>query len=67
MPKTRALLSLRRARSTYYHPAGGMHVRVDSGMYSGYSVPPYYDSMIAKLIVLWPHPRKLHDAHAPRA
>ena len=36
---------------TYYHPAGGMHVRVDSGLYAGYSVPPYYDSMIAKLIV----------------
>ncbi len=35
----------------YYHPAGGMHVRVDSGMYAGYKVPPYYDSMIAKLIV----------------
>ncbi len=35
----------------YYHPAGGMHVRVDSGMYAGYRVPPYYDSMIAKLIV----------------
>ncbi len=34
----------------YYHPAGGMHVRVDSGMYAGYSVPPYYDSMVAKLI-----------------
>ena len=30
---------------------GGMHVRVDSGMYAGYVVPPYYDSMIAKLIV----------------
>lgn len=35
----------------YYHAAGGMHVRVDSGMYTGYRVPPYYDSMIAKLIV----------------
>ncbi len=34
-----------------YHPAGGMHVRVDSGLYSGYRVPPHYDSMIAKLIV----------------
>jgi acetyl-CoA carboxylase biotin carboxylase subunit len=34
----------------YYHPAGGMHVRVDSGLYAGYSVPPYYDSMVAKLI-----------------
>tara|TARA_B100000678_G_scaffold278594_1_gene273496 strand:+ start:66 stop:1415 length:1350 start_codon:yes stop_codon:yes gene_type:complete len=36
---------------SYYHAAGGMHVRVDSGLYAGYSVPPYYDSMIAKLIV----------------
>ena len=34
-----------------YHPPGGMHVRVDSGLYAGYSIPPYYDSMIAKLIV----------------
>ncbi len=34
-----------------YHAAGGMHVRVDSGLYAGYSIPPYYDSMIAKLIV----------------
>jgi acetyl-CoA carboxylase, biotin carboxylase subunit len=30
---------------------GGMHVRVDSGLYTGYRVPPYYDSMIGKLIV----------------
>ena len=36
---------------TAYHPAGGMHVRVDSGLYAGYRIPPYYDSMIAKLIV----------------
>ncbi len=36
---------------TAYHAAGGMHVRVDSGLYAGYRVPPYYDSMIAKLIV----------------
>ncbi len=36
---------------TGYHAPGGMHVRVDSGLYAGYSVPPYYDSMIAKLIV----------------
>lgn len=35
----------------YYHAPGGMHVRVDSGLYAGYRIPPYYDSMIAKLIV----------------
>jgi acetyl-CoA carboxylase, biotin carboxylase subunit len=34
-----------------YVAPGGMHVRVDSGLYGGYRVPPYYDSMIAKLIV----------------
>jgi acetyl-CoA carboxylase biotin carboxylase subunit len=34
-----------------YLAPGGMHVRVDSGLYGGYKVPPYYDSMIAKLIV----------------
>jgi acetyl-CoA carboxylase biotin carboxylase subunit len=34
-----------------YVAPGGMHVRVDSGLYVGYKVPPYYDSMIAKLIV----------------
>jgi acetyl-CoA carboxylase biotin carboxylase subunit len=36
---------------TAYHVPGGMHVRVDSGLYQGYRVPPYYDSMIGKLIV----------------
>ncbi len=34
-----------------YHAPGGMHVRVDSGLYAGYRIPPYYDSMVAKLIV----------------
>jgi acetyl-CoA carboxylase biotin carboxylase subunit len=34
-----------------YHAPGGLGVRVDSGLYSGYTVPPHYDSMIAKLIV----------------
>ncbi|HZU64152.1 MAG TPA: ATP-grasp domain-containing protein, partial [Novosphingobium sp.] len=34
-----------------YHAAGGLNVRVDSGLYAGYRIPPYYDSMIAKLIV----------------
>ncbi|MBP1048140.1 acetyl-CoA carboxylase biotin carboxylase subunit [Enterococcus sp. BWM-S5] len=32
-------------------PSGGMGLRVDSAMYSGYKIPPYYDSMIAKVIV----------------
>ena len=34
-----------------YHAPGGLGVRVDSHLYGGYAVPPYYDSMIAKLIV----------------
>jgi acetyl-CoA carboxylase biotin carboxylase subunit len=34
-----------------YHAPGGLGVRVDSALYSGYAVPPHYDSMIAKLIV----------------
>ena len=36
---------------TDYHPPGGLSVRVDSGLYAGYTIPPYYDSLIAKLIV----------------
>ncbi len=36
---------------TYWHPPGGLGVRVDSGVYQGYSIPPYYDSLIGKLIV----------------
>jgi acetyl-CoA carboxylase biotin carboxylase subunit len=38
-------------RITDYHAPGGLGVRVDSAIYSGYTVPPYYDSLIAKLIV----------------
>jgi acetyl-CoA carboxylase, biotin carboxylase subunit len=36
---------------TYWHPPGGLGVRVDSGVYQGYTIPPYYDSLIGKLIV----------------
>ncbi|WP_375207180.1 acetyl-CoA carboxylase biotin carboxylase subunit [Hyphococcus sp.] len=36
---------------TQFHPAGGPGVRFDSAVYTGYKIPPYYDSMIGKLIV----------------
>jgi acetyl-CoA carboxylase biotin carboxylase subunit len=36
--------------STYYAP-GGLGVRMDSAIYGGYAIPPYYDSLIGKLIV----------------
>ncbi len=36
---------------TDFHAPGGLGVRVDSGLYAGYRVPPHYDSLIAKLIV----------------
>jgi acetyl-CoA carboxylase biotin carboxylase subunit len=38
-------------RITSYHPPGGLGVRVDSAVYQGYSIPPYYDSLVGKLIV----------------
>lgn len=38
-------------RVTDFHQPGGMGVRVDSGLYQGVMIPPYYDSMVAKLIV----------------
>jgi len=38
-------------RVTDYHAPGGLGVRVDSALYHGYEVPPYYDSLISKLIV----------------
>lgn len=36
---------------TYFHPPGGLGVRVDSAAYQGYAIPPYYDSLVGKLIV----------------
>ncbi|MCH2095750.1 MAG: acetyl-CoA carboxylase biotin carboxylase subunit [Rhodobacteraceae bacterium] len=36
---------------TQYHAPGGLGVRMDSALYEGYSIPPYYDSLIGKLIV----------------
>lgn len=38
-------------RVTDYHPPGGLGVRVDSGLYAGYTVQPHYDSLISKLVV----------------
>ena len=34
-----------------YHPPGGLGVRIDSAVYQGYVIPPYYDSLVGKLIV----------------
>lgn len=44
---------------THYVPPGGPHVRLDSACYPGFKIPPYYDSMLAKLIV---HGRDRHEA-----
>jgi len=38
-------------RITDYHAPGGLGVRVDSALYQGYTVPPYYDSLVSKLVV----------------
>ena len=38
-------------RITQYHAPGGLGVRIDSALYDGYRIPPYYDSLIGKLIV----------------
>jgi acetyl-CoA carboxylase biotin carboxylase subunit len=36
---------------SYFHPPGGLGVRVDSAVYQGYRIPPHYDSLVGKLIV----------------
>jgi acetyl-CoA carboxylase biotin carboxylase subunit len=46
---------------TAYHAPGGLGVRMDSALYDGYSIPPYYDSLIGKLIV---HGRDREEALA---
>src|SRR5262245_21246303 len=38
-------------RILQFHPPGGLGVRVDSAVYAGYTIPPYYDSLVGKLIV----------------
>ncbi|MHB9094096.1 MAG: acetyl-CoA carboxylase biotin carboxylase subunit [Eubacteriales bacterium] len=51
---------------TGYHAPGGMGVRVDSAAFEGYQIPPYYDSMIAKLVV-WGKDRNEAIARMKRA
>ncbi|WP_034998894.1 acetyl-CoA carboxylase biotin carboxylase subunit [Beijerinckia mobilis] len=46
-------------RISYYHPPGGLGVRVDSAVYAGYKIPPNYDSLVGKLIV---HARTRNEA-----
>jgi acetyl-CoA carboxylase biotin carboxylase subunit len=46
-------------RIAYYHPPGGLGVRVDSAVYQNYVIPPYYDSLVGKLIV---HGRTRNEA-----
>ncbi|ETX14222.1 acetyl-CoA carboxylase biotin carboxylase subunit [Roseivivax halodurans JCM 10272] len=48
-------------RITQYHAPGGLGVRIDSALYDGYRIPPYYDSLIGKLIV---HGRDREEALA---
>ncbi len=38
-------------RILHYHPPGGLGVRINSAVYEGYTIPPYYDSLVGKLIV----------------
>jgi acetyl-CoA carboxylase biotin carboxylase subunit len=45
-------------RVNTYHAPGGLGVRVDSALYSGYMVPPHYDSLVAKLVVHAPSRRE---------
>jgi hypothetical protein len=45
------LVSSSPGKIVHYHPPGGLGVRVDSAVYHGYSIPPYYDSLVGKLIV----------------
>ena len=51
----------------YYHPPGGVGVRVDSAVYQGYTIPPNYDSLVGKLIVQGRTPQRGSHALAPGA
>ena len=53
-------------RISAFHTPGGLGVRMDSAIYQGYSIPPYYDSLIGKLVVFGPD-RTLALARLKRA
>ncbi|MHB9149884.1 MAG: acetyl-CoA carboxylase biotin carboxylase subunit [Thermoleophilia bacterium] len=53
-------------RLTRYHAPGGIGIRVDSGVYEGYTIPPFYDSLIAKLVA-WGRDRDEAVARMKRA
>ena len=49
--RSEVLSAPRPGKITQFHAPGGLGVRMDSALYDGYTIPPYYDSLIAKLIV----------------
>ena len=51
----------------HYHPPGGLGVRVDSAVYHGYTIPPYYDSLVGKLDRPRQDARRMPDALKARA
>ena len=51
MQKMRLMTSVLRQEYSSFHAPGGHGVRLDTHCYSGYAIPPFYDSMIAKLII----------------
>jgi acetyl-CoA carboxylase, biotin carboxylase subunit len=67
-PRTRRATSRRRReRSSTFHPPGGPGVRVDTHVYAGYRVPPFYDSLLGKLIVHASTARRRSPACAARS
>ncbi len=52
-------------KTEFLHLPGGPGVRVDTALYPGYEVPPFYDSLVAKVLVHGPHPAGGHPPDAP--
>ena len=51
MPRIRCRSAPSPGKIVHYHPPGGFGVRIDSAVYHGYAIPPFYDSLVGKLIV----------------